>query len=95
MKQDAITDREILVSIWINDYAEEEEETDEESNDLSPEKPKITEIAHAIELLECWYLFHNSGGKVRQLLSLILKRFDKHSLETKNKSKIHDFFQKM
>ena len=45
----AITDREILVSILINDYAEKEEETDEESNDVSPKKLKLSEIAHAIE----------------------------------------------
>ena len=90
----SITDRVILDSILINDYAEEEEETDEGSNDVSPEKPKLSEIAHAIELLECWSLFDNSGGEIRQSLSLILKRFDKHSLETEKQSKIHDFFKK-
>ena len=90
-----MTDREILDSILINDYAEEEEETDEESNDVAPEKPKLSKIAHAIELLECWSLFDNSGGKIRQSLSLILKRFDKHSLETKKQSKIHDIFKKL
>ena len=49
----AITDREILDSILINDYADEEEEIDEESNDVPPEKPKLSEIAHPIESLEC------------------------------------------
>ena len=39
-KTSAITDREIPDSILINDYAEEEEETDEESNDVLPENPK-------------------------------------------------------
>ena len=76
---DAITDREILDSILINDYAEEEEETNEESNDV----PKLSEIAHAIELLECWFNFDNGGSEIRQSRSLISKRFDKHSLETK------------
>ena len=66
----SITDREILDSILINDYAEEEEETEEESNDLPPEKPKLSEIAHAIELLECWSLFDNRGGEIRQPLPL-------------------------
>ena len=56
----AITDREILDSILINDYAEEEEETDEEPSDAPPEKPKLTEIANAIELLEYWSPFDNS-----------------------------------
>ena len=46
------TNREILDSILINDYAEEKEETDEELKDVAPEKPKLSEIAHAIELLE-------------------------------------------
>ena len=87
----AITDREILDS----DYAEEEEETDEESNNAPSEKPKLSEIAHEIELLEFWSLFDNSGGQIRQLLSLILKRFDKHSLETKEQLKIHDVFKKV
>ena len=78
----AITDGEILCSILINDYAEEEEETNEKSNDVPPKKPKLSEIAHATELFECWSLFDNSGSEIRQLLSLISKRFDKHSLET-------------
>ena len=90
----SITDRVILDSILINDYAEEEEETDEGSNDVSPEKPKLSEIAHAVELLECWSLVDNSGGEIRQSLGFILKRFDKHSLETEKESKIHDFFKK-
>ena len=91
----AITDREILDSILINDYAEEEEETNEESNDVPTKKPKLSEIAHAIELLECWSLFGNSGGEIRQSLSLVLKRFDKHFLETKKQSKIYNFFKKL
>ena len=91
----AITDREILDSIFINDYAEEEEETDEESNNVPPEKPNLSEIAYAIELLKCWSLFDKSGGEIRQSRSLISKRFDKHSLETKKQSKIHNFFRKL
>ena len=35
---------------------------------MLPEKPKLSEIAHAIELLECWSLFDNSGGEIRQSL---------------------------
>ena len=77
----AITYQEILDSILINDYADEEEETDEESNDVPSEKPKLSEIARVIELLECWYLFDNSGFKIRQSLSLISKRFNKHPLQ--------------
>ena len=79
----AITAREILDSILTNDYAQNKEETDEESNYITLEKPKLSEIAHAIELLECWSLFGNSGGETRQSLSLISKRFDKHDLEIK------------
>ena len=79
----AITAREILDSILTNDYAQNKEETDEESNYITPQKPKLSEIAHAIELLECWSLFGNSGGETRQSLSLISKRFDKHDLEIK------------
>ena len=79
----AITAREILDSILTNDYAQNKEETDKESNYITPEKPKLSEIAHAIELLECWSLFGNSGGETRQSLSLISKRFDKHDLEIK------------
>ena len=79
----AITAREILDSILTNDYAQNKEETDEESNYITPEKPKLSEIAHAIELFECWSLFGNSGGETRQSLSLISKRFDKHDLEIK------------
>ena len=48
-EKSAITDREILDSILINDYAGEEEEPDDESNDIPPEKPKLSEIAHAID----------------------------------------------
>ena len=59
----AITDRDILDSILINDYADEEEETDEESNEVLPEEPKLLEIAYLIELLECRSLFDNSGGE--------------------------------
>ena len=47
----AITDREILDSILINDYAEKEEETDKESNDVLPEKPKLSGNAQSIELI--------------------------------------------
>ena len=89
----AITDREILNSILINDYAKEEEQADEESNNVPPKKPKLSESAHAIVLLECWSIFDNNGGKIRQSLRLISKRFDKHSLETKKQWKIHDFFK--
>ena len=89
----AVTDRWILDSILINDYAEDEEETDEDSNDVPPEKPKLSDIAHAIELLECWSLFGNSSGEIRQSLSLISKKFEKQSLKTKKKSEIHDFFK--
>ena len=67
----AITDRQILDSILIKSYDEEEEDTDEESKDMPPEKPKLLEIANATELLECWSLFDNSGAEIRQSLSLI------------------------
>ena len=82
-KTSAITDQEILDSILIDYYAEEEEETHEDSNDVPPKKSKLSKITHAIELLDGWSLFDNNGGKIRQSLSFILKRFDKHSLETK------------
>ena len=45
------------IPFLINDYADEEEETDE---------PKLSEIAYLIELLECRSLFDNSGGEIRQ-----------------------------
>ena len=90
----AITDWEILDSILINDYAEWEE-TDEESNDVPPEKRTLSEIAYAVELLQCWSLFEKSGDEIRQSLSLVSKRFGKQSLETKKQSKIHDFFKKL
>ena len=90
-----ITDREILDSILIKDCAEVEEEIDEESNDLPPEKLKLSEIARAIELLECWSLFGNNGVEIRQSLSLLSKMFDKHSLETKKQSTMDNFFQKI
>ena len=45
------------------------------------------------ELLECWSLFDNSGSEIRQSLSLVSKRFDKHSLQTKKQSNTR-FFQK-
>ena len=67
----AITDRQILDSILIKNYDEEEEDTDEESKDMPPEKPKLLEIANATELLECWSLFDNSGAEIRQSLCLI------------------------
>ena len=67
----AITDRQILDSILIKNYDEEEEDRDEESKDMPPEKPKLLEIANATELLECWSLFDNSGAEIRQSLSLI------------------------
>ena len=52
-------------SILINNYAAEEEETTDKSNDMPPKKPKLSEIAHAIELFECWSLFDNSGSEIR------------------------------
>ena len=69
----AMTDQEILDSILINDLAEEEEEeeTEEESSDVPPEKPKLAEVAHAIDLLERWSLFDKNGGEMRKCLSLI------------------------
>ena len=72
---------------------EEEEEKDAESkvNDVPLEKSKLSEIAGAIELLECYSLFDNSGGKIRQSLSVISKRIGKLSLETKKQSKMLDF----
>ena len=69
-------------------------EIDEKSNDLPPEKPKLSEIACAIELLECWSLFDNNGVEIRQSLSLVSKMFDKHTLETKKQLKMVDFFKK-
>ena len=89
------TDREILDFILINDYAEEEEGTDEKTNDVPLKKPKLSEIAHAIDLLECWSLFNNRCIEIRQSLSLISKRFEKHSLETKNQLKIHNLFKNL
>lgn len=90
----AMTDQEILDSILINDLAEEEEEeTEEESSDVPPEKPKLAEVAHAIDLLERWSLFDKNGGEMRKSLSLISKRFDKHSFESKKQSQIPDFFK--
>ena len=62
----AITDREIPDSILINHYAEDKVKTDEESNDVPPEKPKLSEIGHVIGLPDCWSLFDNSGCKIRQ-----------------------------
>ena len=90
----AMTDQEILDSILINDLAEEEEEeTEEDSSDVPPEKPKLAEVAHAIDLLERWSLFDKNGGEIRKSLSLISKRFDKHSFESKKQSQIPDFFK--
>nr|XP_047126065.1 uncharacterized protein LOC124807767 [Hydra vulgaris] len=60
----AITDREILDSILINNCAEVDEEIDEDSNNLPPVKPKLSEVACAIELIECWSLFENNGVKI-------------------------------
>ena len=90
----AMTDQEILDSIFINDLAEEEEEeTEEESSDVPPEKPILAEVAHAIDLLERWSLFNKNGGEMRKSLSLISKGFDKHSFESKKQSQIPDFFK--
>ena len=89
----AMTDQEILDSILINNLAEEEEETEEESSDAPPEKPKLAEVAHAIDLLERWSLFNKNGGEMRKSLSLISKRLDKHSFESKKQSQIPDFFK--
>ena len=90
----AMTDQEILDSILINDLAEvEEEETEEESSDVPPEKPKLAEVAHAIDLLERWSLFDKNGGEMRKSLSLISKIFDKHSFESKKQSQIPEFFK--
>ena len=90
----AMTDQEILDSILINDLAEEEEEEIvEESSYVPPEKPKLAEVAHTIDLLERWSLFGKNGGEMRKSLSLISKRFDKHSFESKKQSQIPDFFK--
>ena len=90
----AMTDQEILDSILINDLAEEgEEETDEESNDIPPEKPKLAEVAHAIDLLERWSLFDKNGGEMRKSLSFISKTFDKQSFESKKQSQIPDYLK--
>ena len=90
----AVTDQEILDSILINDLAEEEEEeTEEESSDVPPEKPKLAEVAHAIDLLERWSLFDKNGGEMRKSLSLISKRFDKRSFESKNNRKYQTFLK--
>ena len=91
----AMTDQEILDSILINDLAEEEEEeeTEEESSDVPPEKPKLAEVAHAIDLLERWSLFDKNRGEMRKFLSLISKRFYKFSFESKKQSQMPDFFK--
>ena len=60
---------------------------------MSFPKPKLAEIAHAIDLLERWSLFDKNGGEMRKSLSLISKRFDKHSFESKKQSQIPDFFK--
>ena len=93
----AIADKEILDSVLSNDCDEEEEEKEEESevNDVPPEKPKLSEIAGTIDLLEYWSLFDNSEGEIRQSLNVISKKFDKFSLETKKQYKMHNFFQKI
>ena len=90
----AITDRDLLDSILINDCAEVEEEIDDESNDLPHDKPKLSEIVRAIELLKCWSLFDNND-EIRQLLTLVSKMFDKHFLETKTQLKMDIFFKKL
>ena len=59
---------------------------------MPPKKPKLSEIAHAIELFEYWSFFDNSDGEIRQSLSLKSKRFDKHSLETKKAIENTRFF---
>ena len=90
----AMTDQEILDSILINDLTEEaEEETEEKSSDVPLKKPKLAEVAHSIDLLERWSLFDKNGGEMRKSLSLISKRFDKHSFESKKQSQIPDFFK--
>ena len=90
----AMTEQEILDSILINDLAEEEEEeTEEDSSDVPPEKPKLAEVAHAIDLLERSSLFDKNRGEMRKSLSLISKRFDKHSFESKKQSQIPNFFK--
>ena len=58
--------QEILHSNLIKNYAEEKEEIGEESSDVPPVKLKLSDIAHAVEILEYWSLFNNSDGEARQ-----------------------------
>ena len=67
----------------LTDKEEEEGETEEESSDVPPEKLKLAEVAHAIDLLQRWSLFDKNEGEMRKSLSLISKRFEKHSFESK------------
>ena len=93
-----MTDQEVFDSVLSNYCAEEEEEKDEESevNYIPLEKSKLSDVAGAIELFECWSLFENSGGETgSQSLNVISKKFDKLSLETKRQSKMHYFFKKL
>ena len=55
-----MTDQKILDSVLSNDCDKEKEDKDKESevNNVPAEK------------LECWFLFDNNGGEVRQSLSV-------------------------
>ena len=84
--ESVITDREILDLTLINAQGEEEEETDKESNDVPPKKPKLSEIAHAVGLQK------NSGGKKRQSLSLIMEEVLQIFFRNKKGAKNTHFF---
>ena len=84
--ESVITDREILDLTLINSQGEEEEETDKESNDVPPKKPKLSEIAHVVGLQK------NSGGKKRQSLSLIIEEVLQIFFTNKKGAKNTHFF---
>ena len=90
----AITDREILDFYFNQQICWERRGDRRRVKRCTSQKPNLSETQNAIELLECWSLFDNSGCETIQSLNHIIKEIWQTLFRKKNNKKIHNFWEK-
>ena len=94
-----LTDEEIVESVRNEEKDQNEQNLEDdgddeiEAHDIPPKKPKLSELEDALELIERWSLFDESGLEVRKQLNVIRRTCQKHYTDSKKQCSINDFFK--
>ena len=71
-RSNELSDEEI-VKIVLNEHNEDDDDDEIEAHDITPKKPKQSELEEALELMERWSLFDEDGLEIRKQINMHVK----------------------